>query len=244
LTRYKITVQFDGSAFYGWQLQQSDRTVQFSLEKALIKITGSEHRIPVHGAGRTDRGVHAIGQVAHFDLDTQLTEKKLCDALNGNLPPDCQVLAVEKTTSDFEARFQAVKRWYRYQCYSGDSILYRNQAWMVKDLDIDKLNGMARLILGEHDFLSYSKYRKNINNTKSMIYHSQWKADGEMVNFLIAGNRFLHHMVRYLVGTMVETAVGYFEFDNFVHLLQNPRKNVNIHRAPACGLILNRIDYE
>ena len=77
-----------------------------------------------------------------------------------------------------------------------------------------------------------------------MIYHSQWKADGEMVNFLIAGNRFLHHMVRYLVGTMVETAVGYFEFDNFVHLLQNPRKNVNIHRAPACGLILNRIDYE
>ena len=244
LTRYKITVQYDGSDYCGWQLQKTDRTVQYCLEEALFKIAGSKVRIPVHGAGRTDKGVHAFGQVAHFNLDTQLTDDKLCDAFNGNLPLDCQVLAVEKTAPDFEARFHAVKRWYQYQCYTGQSLLYRNQAWMVKDLDTDKLNEMAGFILGEHDFLSFSKYRNNVENTKSTIYHSQWKSDGEMVIYYIAGNRFLHHMVRYIVGTMVGVVKGYFEYDNFISLLKDPEKNVHIHRAPACGLIMQRVDYE
>jgi len=244
LTRYKITLQYDGSNYCGWQLQKSEPTVQYFIEKALIKITGCDHRVPVYGAGRTDKGVHANGQVAHFDIDTQLPDDKLCDAFNGNLPKDCKVLAVEKTAPDFEARFHAVKRWYQYQCYTGQSLLYRNQAWMLKDLDIEKLNKMAKLILGEHDFLSFSKYCESINNTKSTIYHSQWKFDGGMVIYSIAGNRFLHHMVRYIVGTMVETVRGNHEYDDFISLLKNPAKNVHIYRAPACGLIMQRVDYE
>ena len=244
MARYKITLQYDGSNYFGWQLQKSERTVQYCIEKALIKISRSDYRIPVYGAGRTDKGVHAHGQVAHFDLDTQLQDDKLCDAFNGNLPSDCKVLTVEKTAPDFEARYHAVKRWYLYQCYTGQSLLYRNQAWMLKDLDVEKLNELENVILGEYDFLSFSKYCKSVNNTKCTIYHSKWKCDGEMVIYSIAGNRFLHHMVRYIVGTMVETAQGNHEYDDFISLLKNPAKNVHIFRAPAYGLIMERVDYE
>ena len=109
MTRYKITLLYDGSNYCGWQLQKSERTVQYFLEKALIKISRCDHRIPVYGAGRTDKGVHAYGQVAHFDLVTQLPYDKLCNGFNGNLPSDCKVLAGEKTAHDFSTVY---KKYY------------------------------------------------------------------------------------------------------------------------------------
>ena len=242
--RYKLTIQYDGSAFFGWQLQAKERTVQGVLEKAVQKISGPKGRIPVHGAGRTDTGVHALGQVAHVDLETRLDEKDLKNALNGNLPGECRIMNIEKASDDFQARFGATKRHYQYQCFEGDSILYKNQAWQLKNMDLGRLNQLASPVIGDHDFLSLSKFREDLEHTRCIIYKSKWKSDGKMVIFYITGNRFLHHMVRYLVGTMVAVAEERFTEKEFLSLLKNPQKDVRVFKAPAQGLILTQVDYE
>ena len=244
LSRYKIIVQYDGSYFSGWQLQKEKKTVQGEIEDALKVISGKKTRVPVHGSGRTDAGVHAYGQVAHFDLDTKLSNYELCNAINSNTSKNCKIMSIEKMNSDFEARFNAIKRFYRYQVYTGSSILYRNQAWLINGINLDLLKSLSKIILGEHDFLSFSKFNPEKSNTKSIIYDSIWKKDKSMLIYDISGNRFLHHMVRYIVGTMVQASRGRFTIDEFRSLLHNPQKNVQIHRAPACGLILFRVEYD
>jgi|TARA_B110001454_G_scaffold18191_2_gene16584 tRNA pseudouridine38-40 synthase len=243
LRRFKITIQYDGSSFSGWQLQKNLRTVQGEVEDALKIISGSKFRIPVHGSGRTDAGVHAYGQVAHFDIDTKLDPIKLCDAINANTTKDCKIMSALEVNSKFESRFSAKKRWYRYQVYRGSSILYSNQAWLIDNVDLKVLNSLSKFILGEHDFLSFSKYRADQKNTISEIYHSNWEEKDNMFIYEISGNRFLHHMVRYLVGTMIQVARNQFSMEQFRTLLNKPRKKVQIHRAPACGLILLKVEY-
>ena len=242
--RYKIIIQYDGSSFSGWQLQKNRDTVQGEIENALKIISGSNDRIAVHGSGRTDSGVHAYGQVAHFDLETNLKSIDLCNAINSNTSQNCKIMSIEKVANDFESRFDAIKRRYRYQVYLGNSLLYRNQAWLINDLDIKILEDLSGIIIGEHDFLSFSKYRPEQKNTNSIIYESVWEKNDKMLVFEISGNRFLHHMVRYLVGTMVEASRGLYPKDKFSSLLHEPRKNVQIHRAPANGLILLKVEYD
>ena len=244
MPRFKIIIQYDGSSFSGWQIQKNRKTVQSEIENALKVISESKFRIPVHGSGRTDSGVHAYGQVAHFDLDTKLGPIELCNAINSNTAKECKIMSVVEVDSDFESRFDARKRWYRYQVYRGSSILYRNQTWIINDIDVEILSSMSKIILGEHDFLSFSKYRPKQKNTRSVIFDSNWQENENMLTYEISGNRFLHHMVRYLVGTMVQVSRGQFSIEQFRSLLHEPRKNVQIHRAPACGLILLRVEYD
>ena len=244
MNRYKIIIQYDGSSFSGWQLQKNRSTVQGELENAIKIISRSKDRIAVHGAGRTDSGVHAYGQVAHFDLDTNLRSIDLCNAINANTSEDCRVISIEKVASDFESRFDAIKRMYRYQVYLGSSILYRNQAWLINDVEIKILKELSEMIIGEHNFLSFSKYRPEQKNTNSIIYESAWIIKDKMLLYEISGNRFLHHMVRYLVGTMVQVSRGWYLKKKFSSLLHEPRKNVQIHRAPANGLILLNVEYD
>ncbi len=242
--RYKIIIQYDGSSFSGWQLQKNRNTVQGEIENALKIISASEDRIAVHGAGRTDSGVHAHGQVAHFDLETNIKSSDLCKAINYNTSQDCKIMSLEKVDNNFESRFDAKKRRYRYQVYTGSSLLYRNQAWLISDIDIKILEELSQMIIGEHDFLSFSKYRPEQKNTKSIIYESSWNRNGDMLAYEISGNRFLHHMVRYLTGTMVQVCRGRFPKEKFSSLLHEPRKNVQIHRAPASGLTLIKVEYD
>ena len=243
MSRFKLTIQYDGTLFFGWQIQASVRTVQGEVEQALLNIDKSTQRIPVHGSGRTDTGVHATGQVAHFDLATKLGERELKDALNAHLSENCRIMSIEKVTDKFHARFDAVRRHYRYQCYVGDSILYRNQAWCLRVPDIQRLNQLAALVIGDHDFQSFGKYRLDQKNTHCTIYQAEWKGQGDFVNFFIAGNRFLHHMVRYLVGTMVKTSQGNFSQDGFESLLLEPQKDARVQKAPPQGLFLEKVDY-
>ena len=136
-------------------------------------------------------------------MKLKLSVDSIKSALNGNLPQDCRIVGVEHTHNDFHSRYDAKSRYYRYQCYIGDSILYRNQSWVVPGLNIEFLNTLAIKLMGEHDFLSFCKFRYDLKNTKCIIYHSEWKFDHEMLTFIIGGNRYLHHMIRYLVGTMI-----------------------------------------
>ena len=123
-------------------------------------------------------------------------------------------------------------------------MLYRNQAWSINKVEIDVLEELSEMIIGEHDFLSFSKYKPEKKNTKSIIYESTWEKKDKMLLYKISGNRFLHHMVRYLVGTMVQVSRGLYTKEKFTSLLHQPRKNVQIYRAPANGLILLKVEYD
>ena len=243
MLRYKIIVQYDGTAFYGWQTQKSERTIQGELELALKKINDSRN-VRVHGSGRTDTGVHAIGQVAHFDLKTSLDPFQLKDALNGNLPPDIRIMKCNEVSKDFHARFSAIRRHYNYRIRTDGFILDKSYTWNVDSIDKKNLNDVATLLIGENDFTSFSKNNENLDHRRCIVYESIWKAENQLVNYNIIANRFLHHMIRYLVGTMVEISRGRFEMEDFIKLLKSPQENVHIFKAPAKGLVLTHVDYE
>lgn len=243
MLRYKITIQYDGTHYFGWQMQSHKRTIQKEIEAALAPLNNNK-RVKVTGAGRTDTGVHAFGQVAHFDLDTNLQITQLLKALNARLPHDIRIIDVAQTSDEFHARFSAKRRHYRYQCYLGDNLLFKNQSWSIGEIDKSILDIFAKKIEGTHNFLSFSKLNKQLENTLCSIYQSKWFKTEKMLIFNVCGNRFLHHMVRYLVGTMVAGAQDKISLDYFEDLLINPQKSVKIFKAPPEGLILLGIDYD
>ena len=243
MSRLKFVIQYDGTKFLGWQIQKEVRTVQGLLESNLKEILKLEDAVRFYGSGRTDSGVHAWAQVAHVDLDTTLNENEIKNALNTNLPSDCRIIDVQKVAGDFHARYDAKSRIYRYQCYTGDSILFRNQSWSLPRLDIDYLNSFAEILIGDHDFLSFSKYRVDLKSTNCSVFYSHWSCEERMITFKIEANRFLHHMIRYLVGTMVALYQNRFTENEFLSLLREPRKEVKIIKAPPQGLILEKINY-
>ncbi len=242
--RYKMVIHYDGSKFLGWQAQKDPNTVQGTIEKALLPL-GDGARVKVIGAGRTDTGVHALGQVAHFDLTTRLDEADLLRAINARCPQSIRILVVQKVATDFHARYSAVSRHYRYQIYTGDNILFRNQSWLINHpLSLSLLNRLADVFRGDHDFLSFSKKNPERKHTRCTISQSVWTINGKMLTYDVIANRFLHHMVRYLVGTMVAVAEEKMNESELQDLLQHPREQARIYRAPAEGLFLVKVGYE
>ncbi|MFQ6604235.1 MAG: tRNA pseudouridine(38-40) synthase TruA [Fidelibacterota bacterium] len=241
--RYKMLIQYDGSAFSGWQAQKNGNTVQDIIEKALFPL-GQGERIKVIGAGRTDSGVHALGQVAHFDLMTRLEAPELLRAVNARCPATIRIKSIEPVDHDFHARYSARSRHYRYQVYTGENILFRYQAWLEKPLPVDRLNHLAEHFVGDHDFLSFSKKNPDLDHTRCTVFQSTWTITGKMLTYEVAANRFLHHMVRYMVGTMVAAAQEKMTVTALINLLHKPREQARIYKAPAEGLFLIRVSYE
>ena len=242
--RYKITLEYDGSYFSGWQYQKNRATVQGLLEEIFKKITKTSQRIIVYGSSRTDAGVHAFGQVAHVDLDINLNNHKIKNALNGNLPWYCRVSEVINVKADFNARFDATSREYFYQCYTGKSILFRNQSWLIEKLDLKFLNKLAENFTGKLDFLSFCKFKKELKNTECFIFNAFWERKDFMYTFHIQSNRYLHHMIRYIVGSMIGVYEKRMSSKEFLLLINKPRKDVKILKAPARGLFLNKVNYD
>ena len=242
MLRYKIIIQYDGTAFHGWQIQKKYLTIQGALENALKDFTAK--KINVFGSGRTDSGVHALGQVAHFDLPEEIDSSILINALNAKLDYRIKIIECEKVNNDFHARYSATKRHYVYRLRTDTFLLDHHYTYHILPVDIDLLNSASKLILGEQDFTSFSKSNKKIINRNCHIYESIWKEDKSILNYHITGNRFLHHMVRYLVGTMLEIGKNNYSIKQFKDLLLNPRENVQIFKAPSKGLALKQVDYE
>jgi len=243
MSRYKIMIKYDGTNYFGWQIQLDKPTIQSEIEKAISPLN-DDKRVAITGAGRTDTGVHAFGQVAHFNLESKLSEQQLLKAINARLPLDIRIPELIKIDDDFHARYSAKKRYYTYQCYYGENLLYNNQAWKIEKQNVVELNRFAEKILGKHDFLSFSKLNKQLDNTICEIFQSEWFESEKMLTFKVCGNRFLHHMVRYLVGTMIAGMEGKISIEHFVKLLDNPQNDVKIFKAPPQGLILIGIDYD
>lgn len=245
--RFRLTLHYDGSDFHGWQLQPEVRTVQGELEAALERLTGAPRRVT--GAGRTDRGVHATGQVAAVTLPDRWDAPELGRALNAVLPTDVWVAEARRVNLEFHPRYDAVERSYTYRvgiAAETSSPFHRPWCWALgRDLDRDALDAAAGALPGEHSFRAYRKSGQPERGDRCRVRSAAWEPWGELgLAFQVTADRYLHHMVRYLVGTMVEVARGRRPATDFVELLEDPETELETSPpAPPEGLFLTRVGY-
>ena len=242
--RYFIHLGYDGSSYRGWQRQKNTlKTVQEIVEKKLSQIF--KRKMTAYGCGRTDAGVHAIAQVAHVELPVGLSASELRQAMNGNLQKDLRVDSVVEVANDFQARFSATSREYEYHLVKIYSPITRRYAAELKwDINYILLNECAEILSGEHDFTAFCKATAEVESKICTIYEAEWKDTEGKYIFSIRANRFLQHMVRYLVGTMLEVARGRYEVENFQNLVDNSQSEDVVVRAAAKGLFLKKVYYD
>lgn len=244
MDRWKLVIEYDGTDFSGWQRQPNTRTVEQEIETAFSTLYQDD--IDIIGQGRTDAGVHARGQVAHVDLPSKFSSKKLIHAMRGLLPKDIALLEADVTHNDFHARFNATERSYSYTVMQHHSPLMRKRAWSCGyALDETQLEEMAERVKQTRDFLNFCIPDEDQNlTTESTITASQWELKDNSYNYKISANRFLRHMVRRLVGSMVLVAAGRYPMASFKELLEGKEVAQKGYSAPAHGLYLDSVSYE
>ena len=242
----KITVAYDGTDFFGWQVQKSGRTVQGVIEDALERMHG--HAVRIKGGGRTDSGVHASGQVANFftDLDS-IPDTKFQDAMNSYLPEDIRVLNSREVDDTFNAKTSARMRIYKYYLYIAHTGLphYRRYCWKIgRKPDVENLNRMAAGLVGEHDFTTFSAAGDSSNSKVRLVYSACFYPEGPFLVFRMAASSFLWKMVRSVLGTLLEldqNGLGQNEIEEY---LEARNRSCAGSTAPARGLFLERIMYD
>jgi tRNA pseudouridine38-40 synthase len=245
VTRFAATVSYDGTDFVGSQRQPNGRTVQEQLERAVAAVFGAP--APVAMAGRTDSGVHAIGQVAAFTVDTRLDPTTAGRALNANLADDLAVRDVRAVDPGFDPRRWARKRWYRYTVWNGEvrSPLCRRTTWHVAgDLDVDAMDRAASSLEGRRDFLACSGPLDEGRTSVRTVFSSRWQASGPAITFDITADAFLPQMVRRLTGALIRVGRGTLNQEEFVRLLAEARLATIGPAAPPQGLCLQQVDYD
>jgi tRNA pseudouridine38-40 synthase len=258
MATWKLTIEYDGSRYRGWQEQKNARTVAGELRAAAGKLLDTP--VDLGGAGRTDAGVHALAQVAHLRSRRRLNPDALQKGLNGNLPADINVLKAEEASSKFDARHDAIARYYIYQISTRRTAFAKPYCWWVKDpLNLDSMTGAAGLLVGRHDFAALSD--KRIDEDKSTIVvveKTELGRAGDLILFRIGASHFLWKLVRRIVGMLVEVGRGSIKTTEFRELFQSPadalgnkdaaareaqRRLVAARTAPSSGLFLERVVY-
>ena len=242
--RYLIHFSYDGTNFNGFQKQPSCRCVESELEKALYDINDHK-KTKVVGSGRTDRGVHANHQCAHFDIDIDITLYKLKCALNSLLPPDIHVFNVEEVNDDFHARFNAKRKTYKYIINCGEyNPIERNYVYQYgKKLDVDKMKKEIKSFIGVHDFKPFVSEESKKENYKREIYDAHIEEDGEKVIFYFTGNGFMKYQVRNMVGVLFKIGKGKLENGIVDQIFKDNKLAKNITTIKREGLYLDKIDY-
>jgi tRNA pseudouridine38-40 synthase len=244
--RLKLTLAYLGTDFHGWQLQAGARTVQECLEQALSRLAGQNVR--VHGAGRTDAGVHALGQVAHVDIPASRIDLPWQRALNALLPPDLTVVHVVQASPTFHARFDAVQKTYSYTLWTESSYLLpgrRAFVWPTGPLDREAMIAAARRLVGRRDWSAFQNKGTPVRSSVRTIYDMYCKVDTrpeEMV-WLISADGFLKQMARNIVGCLVMVGKGRLSAEQMLDLAEQGQRNSAPATAPAHGLCLEQVDY-
>jgi len=245
IRRLKLVVEYNGTAYAGSQRQAAEPSVQACLEEALSKLTEAE--VTVSLAGRTDTGVHARGQVVSFLTASELPIRAFVHGLNYHLPADIAIKSARVVDDNFDPRRQAIRREYEYLILSREtrSPLWRHLAYHLPGaLDIRAMNEAAFLLLGEHDFASFTcGLDDDSKSTVRHIYEAQFRQEGDMVIFRIVGNAFLPHQVRTTVGTLIRVGQGKLSTVHFKSLLEAAQPSLAGPVVPACGLYLNKVIY-
>ena len=243
----KLTLAYDGTPFVGWQRQAQGVSIQGLIEDALARLEGTA--VTVHGAGRTDAGVHALGQVASAQISAAHSVEVMVRALNANLPPEIRVISVEEAVPGFHARFSARAKTYRYVIRNAATLspFERAYAWHIQDgLDRNVMQEAATALVGTHDFSAFRSAGSEVTTTIRTITASRFtpQDDPGLLTFEITGNGFLRHMVRAIVGTLVETGRGQRPASTMTALLAGRGRAEAGATAPPHGLFLVRVDYD
>ncbi len=237
-----LTVEYDGSEFAGWQIQPEERTIQGELERALKELDGSSTGIIA--SGRTDAGVHALGQVCHFKTTKTYSPDIFQKALNTHLPKDIRIIKSRETDDSFHSRYSAKRRTYRYYITCHHRALGRQYCWYVPYiLDIDMMRKAAECLTGEHDFAAFAKAPDENGSYRSIVFSAEWKQKDNNFIFEIEAIRYFHNMIRIIVGTMVEVGRGKMSPLQFNSIFNSGDRRKAGMTAPAQGLILVSVTY-
>jgi tRNA pseudouridine38-40 synthase len=249
---FKLLIQYDGTDFHGWQVQENDRSIQGELERVIGMLVDTE--VAVVGSGRTDAGVHAEGQVANVRLpDGKFTPEKLKHAINGNLWRDIRIMKCEKAPDDFHARFSAKKKTYIYRVINAPvmSPFWKRFAHHeTRPLDVGRMNEVARLFLGEHDWTAFASAKSDgetrVRTVLDFTVESRWddRAQGALIEFRITATGFLRYMVRSIIGTMLEVGRGEKDSDTIQTAIITGNRDLAGKTASAQGLTLHKVEYD
>lgn len=240
--RYFIKLSYKGTRYHGWQFQPDANSVQEELNKALSRIL--QESIQVVGAGRTDAGVHATEMFAHFDSEKVL-EATYVYKFNSVLPNDIVINSLKKVAEDAHARFDATQRSYEYHIWQGRNPFLLETSWQLhrQDLDVDRMNEAARVLLEYTDFECFSKVHTDVKTFHCTVTHAEWKREGQKLIFYISANRFLRNMVRAIVGTLIEVGQGKRSISDFRKVIESKKRSEAGLSVPAQGLFLTEVKY-
>jgi tRNA pseudouridine38-40 synthase len=245
MPRYKLTLEYDGTPFVGWQAQDNGVSVQGVLTEAIAAFAGE--RVAVNGAGRTDTGVHALGQVAHVDLSKDWDVDSVRDAINFHLRPQpVAVLAAEHAAADFDARFSAIKRHYLYRIVNrrADLTIEQDRAWRVpRPLDAEAMHGAAQKLIGKHDFTAFRSTECQAKSPVKTLDRLDVNREGDEVDVIAVARSFLHNQVRSMVGSLVHVGEGKWSAADLAAVLATRDRTACGQVAPPQGLYLVRVEY-
>lgn len=244
-TRWKLTIEYDGSGFSGWQRQETDLSVQQVIEDAIFKLSGEQ--VTLHVAGRTDAGVHALGQVAHMDLCKDFPDFTIRNAINFHTRPHrVSVVNAESVTPEFHARFDAFKRHYRYIILNRPAppAVGAGYMWHIPhDLDVDAMRKAATFLIGHHDFTSFRAAECQAKTPMRTLDTCSITREGDKIYIDVSARSFLHHMVRNIVGTLRKIGDGSWPAERMHDILHARDRTVAGPTCPAEGLYFMRVDY-
>lgn len=246
--KFKLYIEYSGSNYAGWQKQKNAKTIQGTiincLENIFLNTKGKNKLIDFQGAGRTDKGVHAIEQVAHLECETMLAPEILKLKLNDLLPADINILEIEKTDSRFHARHSAVSRQYLYVISKRRNAFEKKYIWWIKDkLDVKKMKEAAALLIGMHDFASFSDTVEEEKSTKVDVEEIKIVETKEKIFIRIKASHFLWKMVRRIVGALVEVGRNGISKETLKNMLEKYTSEFTVYTAPPSGLFLEKIYY-
>jgi tRNA pseudouridine38-40 synthase len=245
MKNFKITIEYDGDAYHGWQRQALERTIQCEIKNALAAMTGSS--ISVTGSGRTDAGVHALNQTANFRCDTSLGPEVFLKGLNSLLPEDIVITSCERVHEKFHARYDAKSKIYHYRILNRPlpAAISRQYAWHIrKTLDLNAMRNALRCVVGRHDFKAFEgSGSPRADSVRCIVTADLVRADDDYVVLKLEGNGFLKFMVRNIVGTLVDVGLGKITPDDFRQIFASKDRNLAGITAPARGLFLMEVKY-
>jgi tRNA pseudouridine38-40 synthase len=240
--RYFFEITYNGTHYHGWQNQKNAVGVQQVVENALSKLLRKE--IAIVGSGRTDTGVHCLQQFFHADIDKEFRPEELIHRLNAFLPKDIAIRNIYPVTPDAHARYDACERSYQYKItQKKDPLLVGRAYYFFRELHVPAMNKASALLLGEHDFQSFSKVHTDVNHFLCTIKVAEWKQKGNRLTFHITANRFLRGMVRAIVGTLLDVGTGKITVHQFEEIVKGKDRRKAGMNAPAEGLYLTQVKY-
>ena len=241
----RLTIEYDGKEFNGWQKQPNKLNIQGNLEKVISDLT--KEKIEIIGSGRTDAGVHALGQVANFKTNSNIPIEKFAIAINSRIKQSIRIKKAEEVDERFHSRYNCKRKTYRYIINTSEtgSAIYRNLEYNIKmQLDVKKMQEAVKFFIGEHDFSAFKSSGTSSKSSVRTIYNAKVEQDGERIIIELTGNGFLYNMVRIISGTLVEVGLNKIKPEDITKIIESKNRQNAGKTLPPCGLYLVSVEYE